>query len=370
MKKIRILQFPIANSKGGITHYALNNWKWMDRSKFECDFATMSKRLDYEDEIRAMGSKVFYLSRYAEDDKETFIREFDEILKEGYDVVHLHTKQWKSFLIEEICKSHHIPKVIVHAHSSGIDTLDVVKRKYEEELHEKVKMRFNENLATDFWACSQLAADFLFGEYISKDKIRIMPNAIELDKFAYNQNVRNQYREKYGLENCFIIGHVGRFVYQKNHEFLINVFDAVLKKIRDAKLLLLGDGELMVRAREQAKNLKIEDRIVFLGKRDDISNWYQTMDVFCLPSRFEGLPIALIEAQAAGISCIGSEAISNEAEISNNVIRLPLSVDEWVKWILVCYYERKNVNRIQPIRAEYDIHNQIKVVEKLYEENL
>lgn len=319
MKKIKILQFPIANSFGGITHYALNNWKWMNKDIFQCDFATMSKKIDFADEILASGSNIHYISCYAEENEEQFRKDVCKILEEGYDVVHLHTKQWKSFIMEELCKECGIPKVIVHSHSTGIDTLDPIKRKIETELHEKTKMKFNTSLATDFWACSRLAADFLFGKQIPKEKIRIMNNAIDIDKFEYNESIRKQYRHKYNLENCFVIGNIARFVYQKNHEFLIEVFAELEKLIPESRLLLIGDGELRDDIEDKVKKLGIEKKVIFLGKIKDVNNWYQAMDVFCLPSRFEGLPITVVEAQAAGLPCVISDTITDEVQIEQSV---------------------------------------------------
>lgn len=366
MTKIKILQFPIANSKGGITHYALDNWKWMDKSKFQCDFVTMSKQLDFADEILTTGSKIFYISCYAEQNEERFLNEFDKILSEGYDVVHLHTKQWKSFLVEEICKKHGIPKIIVHSHSTGIDTLDPIKREWEVQQHEEIKKKFSVNMATDFWACSKAAADFLFGEQIPRDMIRIMPNAIDLRKFAYNQEIRSRYRREYGLENCLVIGHVGRFVYQKNHEFLIKVFYEVSKEICNARLVLLGEGELITKIQRQVEEYNLKNKVLFLGKRDDVNNWYQAMDVFCLPSRFEGLGIVLVEAQAAGLPCIVSLKVPNEAELSENIVRLPLSIDDWMKQILKKNIVERKDNTEHLMKVGYEIKNQVKTIQKFY----
>lgn len=369
MKKIKILQFPIANSKGGITHYALENWRWMDKSRFHCDFATMSKHLDFEDEIRATGSNIFYISCYAEENKERFTDEFRKILAEGnYDVVHLHTKQWKSFLVEEICKEYCVSKIIVHSHNTEIDVLNPLKREKERLLHEQIKRQFKENIATDFWACSDAAADFLFGEQISKQKIKIMPNAIDIDKFAYNPETRKRYREKYGLQDCFVIGHAGRFAYQKNHEFLVNTFAEVSKKIKNARLVLLGDGELFSEVQNQVKKLNLENRVLFLGKRDDIAGWYQAMDVFCLPSRFEGLGIVLIEAQTSGLKCITSMEVPDETHITENIIYLPLKQSRWVEEIVNCKNGSSRMNMKEQIHAAgYDISAVIKDMERLYE---
>lgn len=366
MEKIRLLQFPIANTKGGITHYALQNWKWMDKECFTCDFVTMSRVLDFEEELLTTGSKIYHIPCYAEEDREQFVKSFSEILAKGYDIVHLHTRHWKSFLVEELCKKYQVKKVIVHAHNTGIGVIDPQRRGYEQEIHEQVKKQFNEDMATDFWACSKLAADFLFGEQIAKEKIKIMPNAIDLEQFAFSAEIRNSYRRKYGLEDSFVIGHAGRFTYQKNHEFIINVFHKVRRKKKGAKLILLGDGELMPQVWEQVRNLNIEEDVLLLGKREDINNWYQVMDVFCLPSRFEGLPLVMVEAQAAGLPSIASMNISQEVEITNNSQRISLDEEEWVENILACEKRGRTDVREQLAEAGYSIKDQIHVIEKEY----
>lgn len=370
MQKIKLLQFPIANSYGGITHYALENWKWMDKNRFTCDFVTMSKHLDFEEEILASGSKIFYISCYAEDNREQFIKEFDEILGNGYDIVHLHTKQWKSFLVEELCKKHQVKKVIVHSHSTGIDTIDLRQREAEKQLHEKIKYKFDSNMATDFWACSRLAANFLFGEQIPSERIKIMPNAIDLSKFDYCEAIRHKYREKYDLEGTLVIGQVGRFSYQKNHEFMINVFYELLQKENRAKLVLLGDGELMPQVMEQVKNFDLMDKVIFLGQRDDVNCWYQAMDVLCLPSRFEGFPLTLVEAQAAGLPCVTSKFVTEEVDITKTVVQLPLIKNKWVQQILICANQKRIVERRKLVEGGYSLIEQVRIVEDEYAKGL
>lgn len=367
MNKIKILQFPIANSYGGITHYALDNWKRMDKTRFQCDFATMSKKLDFAGDILAMGSEIHYISCYAEENKEQFIKEFDEILDRGYDVVHLHTKQWKSFLVEELCRKKGIPKVIVHAHSAGIDTFDDAKREYELREHERVKKEFDESLATDFWACSEQAAQFLFGDKISKEKIKIMHNAVDLNKFRFNEDIRRRYREKYNLGNSFVIGNVARIVYQKNHFFLLDVFGEVLKSIPNAKLLLIGDGDLAKNVKKRAEQLGIDKNILFLGKRDDVNNWYQAMDILWLPSLFEGFPISLIEAQTSGLQCIISDRITKAVAVTPIVHCEELKVEKWLEQSLNLHksLNRKSMDREMSI-AGYGLKEQIKYLEEEY----
>lgn len=368
MSKIKVLQFPIANSYGGITHYALDNWRWIDKEKFHVDFATMSKKLDFADEITSTGSKIHYLSCYAEENREQFVAEVNAILDEGYDVVHLHTKQWKSFLMEEICLQRNIPKIIVHSHSTRCDANDLIKRQEETKLHSQVKAQFNTSYATDFWACSKEAADWLFGEQIPKSRIQIMKNAIEADKFIYHEQVRSQVREELGLGDSFVLGHVGRFVYPKNHEFLIEVFAAACRQKSNLKLLLAGDGNLEPDMKEKVKKLGIADKVLFLGKCAETNRLYQAMDLFVLPSRFEGLPLTLIEAQTAGLECICTDGITREAKITENLEYLPLEKDLWVSGILRRSkpYRRKNM-KVEITSAGYDIASQIKIIEQNYQ---
>ncbi len=330
-RKIKVLQFPIASSKGGITGYALNIWKNINKDRFQFDFATMSKSLDFADELTKSGCKIYYISCYAEDNKEQFINEFKNILAEGdYDIVHLHTKQWKSILAEQAAKELGIKKIIVHAHSTGVDALDEEKRNIEIRLHNQVFEQLTEDVATDYWACSKLAADFLFGNKIPYTEIKIMPALIDLERYKFDLEIRNIYRRKYGLEDCFVIGHVGRFEYQKNHEFLIKVFSEVSKLVCSAKLLLLGTGKLMPEIKAQVEKLDIKDKVIFLGRLEGVCDWwYQVMDTFCLPSRFEGQPAVLIEAQTSYLPCIYSDSITSEATINDNVSRIPLDVDIW-----------------------------------------
>lgn len=368
MEKIKVLQFPIANSQGGITQYVLNNWRFIDKERFHFDFATMSKRLDVKNELEAEGCKVHFISCYAEENREQFAKEIREILKENYDVIHLHTKQWKSFLVEEIAKESGVPKIIVHSHSIGIDTLDPVKRQEEIDMHEAAKKAFTMDIATDFCACSWLAADFLFGNKIPKSCIKILKNAIDIDRFNYNKEIRNTVRQKLNLEGCFVLGNVGRMAFSKNQEFLLEVMRKMPKEQDNIRLLFVGTGELEAELKRKTAEYKLQEKVIFLGRRKDVNEILQAMDVLLLPSRFEGLGIALIEAQISGLKCLVSDAVPQEAMITENLERLPLDKNLWIERCLKLMngYIRKNMG--QEVRnAGYDIREQIKVVEKLYE---
>lgn len=367
MKKIKVLQFPIANSYGGITHYALNNWKWIDKERFQFDFATMSKRLDFADEILETGSKIHYISCYAEENEQQFIDEINRILDEEYDIVHLHTKQWKSFLVEKLCLERKVPRIIVHSHSTRCDANDPVKREWETKEHNRVKKEFDESLATDFWACSEEAAEWLFGEQIAKSKIRILNNAIDVDGFLYNEKLREKIRKELDIEKYFVVGNVGRMVYQKNQEFLLEAFAEAYRSNPNLLLLFVGDGELKSNLEQQAIQLEIEKNVRFLGTRTDVSALYQAMDLFALPSRFEGLPITLIEAQASGLRCLCSDVITRSANVTENVEYLELDTEVWKKNILknMRKNERSGANSLVR-QSGYSLQSQIKNIEKLY----
>ena len=367
MDKIRIFQFPIANSNGGITHYAVDNWRYLDKNRFSCDFGTVRGKLDFEEELISLGAGVKYISCSAEENREKFIEEMTDILKNNYDVIHLHTSFWKSTLVEEIALNCGIPKIIVHSHSTNVDILDDSKRKEAEKVHNIVKQEFNTNLATDFCACSNMAADWLFGEQIPRDKIKIMKNAINVEKFIFNEKTRNKVRAELGLENSFVITNVGRFVYQKNQEFLISVFAEVSKKINNAKLLLVGDGILKDKYKGLVKQLDVEDKVIFTGVRNDIADILQASDVFCLPSRFEGLPITLIEAQTTGLKCLASNLITNEICITENIELLSLEKEIWSEELQNISKGYQRLNMYDQITCKgYNIKEQIKEVEKLY----
>ncbi|MCT4592689.1 MAG: glycosyltransferase [Anaeromicrobium sp.] len=367
MKKIKILQFPIANARGGITQYALQNWRFIDKSRFQFDFATRSKTLDFADELTDQGCKIHYLTCSSEENESQFIKEVNEILDEGYDAVHLHTSFWKGYLVEKLAMERKCPLVIVHSHSTMIDVLDEQQRKEYIKKHNFYKNRLPLEYATDFCACSKLAAEWLYGEQIPKNSIHILKNAIDVPTYSFCPESRKDYREKLGLNGCFVLGHIGRFVYQKNHDMLIEIFRKVYEKMPNARLMFIGGGKLEKQIQQKVKEYGLENVVMFMGKRTDVSQLLQAMDVFLLPSRFEGLPIVLIEAQVAGLKCFASESISTEAKITPNLEYISDSTSDWVEWIVKTGrgYERiKNDHLITQVG--YDLREHIKVIEKLY----
>ena len=366
-KKIKVLHRAATTGIGGVEQNVMNYYRHMDRERFQFDFLTRNAKLAEYKEVKELGINVKTFTATERSDKNLLIKEINQILDEGYDIIHMNTSYWVGFLIEELAMERHIPKVIVHSHSAGIDLGQGRERALE--IHEYYKEKFDMRYATDCWACSRLAADWLFGPQIPRNDIRIIKNAVNIQKYSFNQNLRLQARNKLGLDNCFVIGHIGRFAYQKNHEFLIKVFAGIFKKNDKARLVLIGEGGGMSAIKAMVQEMELEEAVNFLGWQDNVNELLSAIDLFVLPSRLEGLPVVLVEAQDSGVRCIISDCITDEACITDNVDRLPLDEDEWIQKIGTYMegYDRADM-REKITAAGYDIAEQAAVLEKYYED--
>lgn len=373
MRKIKVLHFTVAATKGGRTLYVLNTWKYIDKTKFQFDFITFSSKLDFEQQLIDEGCNVYHMSCYPEENKEQFIKEFDAILDRHYDVIHIHTSFWKDTIVEQRAMLKGVKKVIIHSHNMGFG--GALSREQEEEAqkrHFEVQAGLSEEMATDFWACSAGAAKWLYGDKIKKDQIKIIKTAIDTEQYFYKPDLRAQVRKELGIEDSFVVGHVGRFVYQKNHKFLVEVYNKVQKKCSNAVLLLRGSGELRDEIERQVRDLGLNEKVYIIDFEPDVSKYYQAMDVFVLPSFFEGLPAVLFEAQTAGLPCLCSDRISEEILVTDNIQQLSLdNIDVWVDKILELSqgYERKDYS-IFISDAGHDIRKQVKELEKEYKNEI
>lgn len=368
MEKIKVLHRVSSAGVGGMEKYVFNNYRYIDRERIQFDLLSRNVNLANDEEVCRMRMGVQIFQNTENTDREMFIKEINEILDVGYDAIHMNTSFWAGYLIEELAIQRGIPNVIVHAHSTGIDCIDIQKRKQYEAMHEFYKSKFGRQYATYYCACSWKAADFLFGDRIPREEIHILRNAIELEKYTFNQSIRNLKRQELGIDNEFVIGTVGRFSYQKNQRFLIDVFEKVHKRNPRTKLMLVGMGELENELREQVQQKSLEDSTFILIDRDDVNELMQAMDLFVLPSRFEGLPIVGVEAQASGLPCVISKAVTSELDITNNVTFLDLDEEIWVLQILnkiSCMEDRKNTYA-QLSDAGYNITLAAKELEKIY----
>ena len=168
-----------------------------------------------------------------------------------------------------------------------------------------VRLYFGKLFATDYFACGRDAGIYLFGNHaVDSGKVTILPNAVDYEKFSYNIQLRNEIREKYNIEDStIVVGHVGRFFEQKNHEFLIDIFEEYHKENLDSILVMLGDGELINKIKDKVTQKKLEGSVCFLGNQSNVAEWYQAMDMFLLTSYYEGFPVVGVEAQVSGLPC-------------------------------------------------------------------
>ncbi|MCI8666129.1 MAG: glycosyltransferase family 1 protein [Dorea sp.] len=366
---IKILHMTPPDVNNGVYHYIFNHMEYIDHTRFHFAFLTKgAEDLRLTPEYKKYGFDVYELKSVQREDAGKFRQEITQILKQGFDIVHLHTSSWRGFMIEEIAMELGIQRVIVHSHSGGIDECGDKKRKDRIQVHELFKKQFSMKYATDVWACSELAASWLYGEGVPRDKIQIMPNAIDTNRYRYNPAKRERLRKQMGLENKIVVGNIGRYAFQKNHEFLIKVFAEAFNIDHRLYLLCLGEGELSGELKQMIDALGISDYVSLMDWRENVEDYLQTMDIFCLPSKFEGLPLSVIEAQAAGLNCLVADTVTKEVKLTDLVTFLPLEKEEWVRALLDWnpWYRREMWNE-EVACAGYEIRSAAEKLEEMYE---
>jgi glycosyltransferase involved in cell wall biosynthesis len=341
----RILIIGMHDLIGGVETFLMSYWQHIDKSKFQMDFLSIYPKLCYEDELVKGGAKIHKVSDFKKHPLK-YAKELSKILKENkYDIVHINMLSMANFIPFVVAKKCKIKKIIAHAHNTGIPS-NIIRK----ILHFTCKKIILSN-ANDFWACSEKAGKWMFGD----DRAKIIYNAIDVKKFSFNAIARDKIRKEFSLENKFVIGHIGRFHEQKNHAFLIDVFAEVYKRDKSAVLLLVGDGELRDDIEKKVKKLGLKNGVIFAGIRADVENMYQCFDVFVLPSLFEGFGIVFIEAQCSGLPSFASDVVPLEANITGLLQHLPFDIEMWAKTIL----EKKNFDRVdlseKISEAGYDI---------------
>jgi len=298
---------------GGVESVIMNYYRHLDHSKVQFDFICDedSTRIPY-DEIKKLGGRVFLVPKYQNLPK--YLKALEKLFKENkYRIVHTNINTLSVFPLYAAKKAK-VPIRISHSHSTSNP------KEWKRNLIKNILRPFSKRYATDYFACSELAGRYLFGnKAFDQGEVKIIHNAIDIEKFKFDEVARKKLRKEFGInDSTVVIGHVGRFVQQKNHTFLVDVFKEYHKKNPDSKLLLVGSGPLEDEIRKKVEKLSLKGSVFFLGQRDDIDKLYSVMDVFCLPSLYEGLPVVGIEAQAAGLSIIFSNGVTRETIISKN----------------------------------------------------
>lgn len=325
---IRILHSVSNMDRAGIETMLMNYYRHMDREKVQFDFLCNKKKQGaYDEEVRQLGGKIYRTPGLNPVKYPQYLAYMRELFEQNpeYRIVEAHNGALGVYALHA-AKKNHIPVRIYHAHGASI-TRDI-----KMPLKLFCKSRLHSNM-THHFTCGVAAAEFYFGkEIVQKGDFELIPNAIEVERFTFNIAIREKMRAEYHLDGKHVIGHVGRFMTQKNHTFLLGVFAEYVKKDTDGYLVLLGDGELMESMKEKAKTLGIEQNVLFVGNVGNANEWYQAFDLFMLPSIWEGLPVVGVEAQAADLPCIFSDTITKEIGLSDKAVFLSLDagIDEWV----------------------------------------
>lgn len=359
-KPIRILHILQRMEAGGTQALLMNIYRNIDREKVQFDFLVeYPDKQFYDEEILKLGGKIYYSNVRNDFNIFKFIKKLKKIIKENnYKIVHIHTYSIGYFCLKA-AKECNVPVRIAHSHNNQT----VHDLKYLPKLF---LQRIYTIYANNLFACSEEAGRYLF----KNKKFKVLNNAIDSKKFIYNEEVRKKRREELGLENSFVVGHVGRFHPQKNHKFLIEIFAKIKEKKDNAKLLLIGSGDLEIIIKKQVRKLKLQDDVIFLGNRKDINDLYQCMDVFLFPSLFEGLGIVAIEAQASGTPIVCSNMLPKETEISDIYIKLDLKLpaEEWAEKVIEIASKNKAKQNLQQniIDSGFDLSSTVKKLQNFY----
>ena len=323
---IRILHIVSFMQRGGLETLIMNCYRHIDREKMQFDFIVHRDfRADYDDEIEALGGKIYRMPRlnpFSPGYKRALLDFFTS--HPEYKIVHCHLDCMSAIPLSA-AKRCGVPVRIAHGHNSNQD------KDWKYPL-KRLYMRRIPAVATHFFACSKEAGEWMF----PGQQVTIVNNGIETDRFAFSPEVRSQVRGELGLKGGLVLGHVGRIVPQKNHNFLIDIFAEVAKRTPDAKLLLMGTGPLEEQVRRKVNELGLADRVRFLGVRSDVNRILQAVDVFVLPSQYEGLSLTSVEAQTSGLYCIFSDKVSKTCQMTDTVIFMSLqdSAERWATVIM------------------------------------
>lgn len=312
---------------GGAESRIMDIYRDLNKEKVQFDFIIHSHQEGYfAEEIRKMGGHIYQWPKFRIFNYCTYQKEIHDFfnIHSDYKAVHGHMTSTASIYLK-IAKKCGVPITIAHARSAGVD-------KGMKGLVTKVLRIPLAGIADYCFACSALAGEAVFGKRaaMSQTMIRI-PNAIDAKRFRFQPEIREQVRKQLGIGHNWVMGHVGRFHYAKNHEFLIAVFAEIVKNDPTAILMLLGEGEGKELVQKQVQALSLEDKVLFLGNQSNVEQYYQAMDCFIFPSRFEGFPGSVLEAQAAGLECLVSDCVTEEVKVTPLVhfISIEQTPEEW-----------------------------------------
>lgn len=362
MQPTRVLQVVINMNAGGIENMLMNLYREIDRDKIQFDFLFHTdEKCFFEDEILSLGGKIHRmypirlhnLSKYLKDTLQFF-------QNHDYRIVHSHMNIWSYFILQQAKKAN-IPIRVAHSHIAYDSIWDLPLNRVPFVF--VLKKLINEPLTHRF-ACGEAAGKWLFGH----QDFTVINNAIQADRFKYKSEIAQEMKQLLEIEDKVCFGHVGRFNSQKNHDFLIDIFEHIKTEVPNAVLILLGDGKLKKQIEEKVKSKNLDKDVLFLGIQKNVNDYLQAFDYFLMPSLFEGLPVSLVEAQANGLKIFASNQMTTETDITGNISFLPVDkgTQVWVDEVLKFQDFIKTNTKNKIVKAGYDIQSNAISMQNFY----
>ena len=341
---IKVLYFIDRMLRGGIQSLVINWISMFDKNKVKVDFLLLDdgNKYELEDILKEYGCDVYKLNGVWINQPFDFIKEskaLEQFFKEhnDYKIVHMHSTS-KNYMVLKYAKKYGIPTRIAHAHATDFQTSSKIKKIIGNILKSKLL-----KYSTDFFGCSKEAGIWLFGNKIAcSDKFHVIKNGVDIEKFKYNEKNRYEIRKEYNIKDTdIIIGHVGRFTEVKNHKFMIEIIDKIVKKNSNYKIMFVGEGILKEDIINEVEKRNLQGNVIFTGFQSEVDTYMSAFDIFILPSIYEGLGLVLIEAQANGLPCIATKGtIPNEVMMSKNFKFVDLTLRDWVNKIITTDIKR------------------------------
>lgn len=362
---IRILHMIGSLEIGGSQAMIMNLYENIDRNQIQFDFIVdHPERLYFAEQIKRLGGRIYFMPTFKGKNIFEIKKKWNKFFIDHpeYKIIHSHVRSYASLYLPIAKKNGLITIIHSHSTSNGKGVLALIKKFLQYPLRYQ---------ADYFFGCSKEAGEWLFGKKVVNSKRYFMlQNAIDIRKYNMSEHVRRQYREILGIENSTkVFIHVGRLHEAKNHLFLLEVFAEYLKAEKNSLLLIVGDGDLKKTIEEKMQSLNINNNVMLLGARSDVANLLQVADCFLFPSKWEGLPVTVVEAQAAGLPCLISDTVTNEVNVSELVKRLPIDygVDPWVEAMEKTNFIKIDVSK-DIKKAGFDIHSSANWLSSFYME--
>ena len=359
MNPIRVLQIVPAMNCGGMENFIMNVYRNIDRQKVQFDFLYhYDMDCFFDKEIEKLGGKTYKLTGRQDNNFPKYFKNLDDFFKEHteYKVVHGHYSGFGMFY-NHYAKKHGVATRAGHSHNAFHESN---LTGYADGI---LSTTFKYNL-TDRFACSEKAGDFLFG----KKPFEVIKNGIDIKRFAFDEKKRAEARRELEIKDELVIGHIGRFSQAKNHTFIVDIFNEIVKSKPASILLLAGEGELMAGTKKKAEEYGIGEKVKFLGVRRDTDRLLCAMDAFLYPSIFEGLPVSCIEAQTSGVPCFFSDNITSEVQICDKTVFFSLdkSPTLWAESLLKSEAGDRTIGALDAVKAGYDIVESTKRLQNFY----